>query len=122
MRTKQMVSLIILAAILASPSVLGRLMAWLGPVRGAAVGLAVATAVVAMYVGVIGPWQRTWGATDEEVKRTMPGDEMLPPDAASTTRAITIDAPQEAVFPWLLQIEYGRAASTATTGSTTTAI
>jgi len=38
----------------------------------------------------------------------MPGDELLGPDAASTTRAITIDAQPEDVFPWLLEIGYGR--------------
>jgi hypothetical protein len=38
----------------------------------------------------------------------MPGDDLLRPSAPSTTRAITIDAPPEAVFPWLLQIGYGR--------------
>ena len=38
----------------------------------------------------------------------MPGDDLLPAGAASTTRAIAIDAEPEAVFPWLLQIGYGR--------------
>ena len=38
----------------------------------------------------------------------MPGDELLPPGAPSTTRAITIDATPRDVFPWLLQIGYGR--------------
>jgi hypothetical protein len=38
----------------------------------------------------------------------MPGDDLLRPDAPSTTRAITIDASPEGVFPWLLQIGYGR--------------
>ena len=38
----------------------------------------------------------------------MPGDDLLRPEARSTTRAITIDARPEDVFPWLLQIGYGR--------------
>ena len=38
----------------------------------------------------------------------MPGDELLPPGAHSTTRAITINATPRDVFPWLLQIGYGR--------------
>jgi hypothetical protein len=37
-----------------------------------------------------------WGATDEEIRRAMPGDDLIP-DAASTTRAITIAAPAEQV-------------------------
>jgi hypothetical protein len=67
-----------------------------------------AAAVIGTYVQVLGPWQRRWGATDDEVRRAMPGDGLLRPDAPSTTRAITIDAPPEEVFPWLLQIGYGR--------------
>lgn len=38
----------------------------------------------------------------------MPGDNLLRSDAPSTTRAVTIDAQPEDVFPWLLQIGYGR--------------
>jgi hypothetical protein len=37
----------------------------------------------------------------------MPGDNLIP-DAASTTRAITIAAPPEQVWPWLVQLGYGR--------------
>jgi hypothetical protein len=59
-------------------------------------------------VWVLGPWQRRWGSTNAESERPMPGDEMLGAGAASTTRAITIDASPEDVFPWLLQIGYGR--------------
>jgi hypothetical protein len=38
----------------------------------------------------------------------MPGDDLLPAAAPATTRAITIDAAVDDVFPWLLQIGYGR--------------
>lgn len=38
----------------------------------------------------------------------MPGDGLLRAGAPSTTRAITIDASPRDVFPWLLQIGYGR--------------
>jgi hypothetical protein len=38
----------------------------------------------------------------------MPGDELLRIDASTTTRAITIDAAPEDVFPWLVQIGYGK--------------
>jgi hypothetical protein len=72
------------------------------------VGLLIASGVIGMYLTVVGPWQRRWGATEEEARRAMPGDELLRPDAPSTTRAITIAAPPEAVFPWLQQIGYGR--------------
>ena len=38
----------------------------------------------------------------------MPGGDLVP-DAASATRAITIAAPAEQVWPWLVQLGYGRA-------------
>jgi hypothetical protein len=75
---------------------------------GLAVGALGTLTVLAAYRHWIQPWQHRWGATDEEVRRPMPGDELLP-GAASTTRAITIAAPPEQVWPWLIQIGYGRA-------------
>jgi hypothetical protein len=39
----------------------------------------------------------------------MPGDELVTEPSFNATRAITIDAPPEAVWPWLVQIGYGRA-------------
>ena len=50
-----------------------------------------------------------WGATDAEVAGAMPGDELVPEPSFNATRAVTIDAPPEAVWPWLVQIGYGRA-------------
>jgi hypothetical protein len=50
-----------------------------------------------------------WGATDEEVAGPMPGDELLRDCSFDATRAITIDAPPEAVWPWLVQLGWGRA-------------
>lgn len=45
-----------------------------------------------------------WGATPVEVARAMPGDGWVPGAQYRTTRAITIDAPPEAVWPWLVQV------------------
>ena len=64
--------------------------------------------VVALYLWVIKPWHLRWGATDEEVARTMPGDEIIH-GAGSATRAISIAASPEQVWPWLVQLGYGRA-------------
>jgi hypothetical protein len=50
-----------------------------------------------------------WGATDAEVAAAMPGDELVPRPSFNATRAITIDAPPEAVWPWIVQLGYGRA-------------
>jgi hypothetical protein len=108
MRTKQTIGLIVLTCVLTSLAVLAGLILWLGAARGTVFGLVTAAVVIGVYLAVIGPWQRRWGATDEEVVRAMPGDGLLRSDAPSTTRAITINTSPKDVFPWLLQIGYGR--------------
>jgi hypothetical protein len=97
---------IVLAAAAAAIGVvvlLGIVLGWLG----LAIGALGTIAVLVAYRPWIQPWQHRWGATDEEVRRAMPGDDLIP-DAASTTRAITIAAPPEQVWPWLVQLGYGR--------------
>lgn len=54
------------------------------------------------------PWQRNWGATDDEQLRVMPGDDLVSAPEYVTTRAITVDAPPQAVYPWLVQMGYRR--------------
>jgi hypothetical protein len=54
-------------------------------------------------------WHLRWGATDQEVSSVMPGDEIVPRPSFSATRAITIAAPPEDVWPWLVQLGFGRA-------------
>jgi len=46
----------------------------------------------------------TWGATAEEATARLPGDELLEDADGVATRAITIDAPPSAVWPWLAQM------------------
>lgn len=53
-------------------------------------------------------WYLTCGATPEEAGRAMPGDDLLPGPVLMSTRAITIDAPPSAVWPWLVQMGSGR--------------
>lgn len=64
---------------------------------------------VGIYVRWIRPWTRRWGATDEEVARPMPGDEIVERADYIATRAITIRATPDEVWPWLVQIGSGRA-------------
>jgi hypothetical protein len=45
-----------------------------------------------------------WGATDADVNGRLPGDELLEDADGVATRAITIDAPASAVWPWIAQI------------------
>ena len=55
------------------------------------------------------PWALTWGSTDEEIARPMPGDGILEQPTFNATRAITIEATPEEIWPWLVQIGYKRA-------------
>lgn len=65
-------------------------------------------ASVLAYARFIRPWHSKWGATTDEVLAWMPGDEDIPDPNYHTTRAITIDAPPEDVWPWLVQMGQGR--------------
>jgi hypothetical protein len=62
-----------------------------------------------LYALAIRPRMNRWGATDEEVRKALPGDELLSERRLVSTRAITIDAPPEDVWPWLVQMGSGRA-------------
>ena len=51
---------------------------------------------------------KRWGATEDEVYRSLPGDELVPHPMAETTHAITIHAPAVDIWPWLVQMGYDR--------------
>lgn len=55
------------------------------------------------------PWMLYWGASSEEVSRALPGDGLIPNPVGGSTRAVTIDARPEDVWPWLVQLGYRRA-------------
>ena len=67
-------------------------------------GLMAVFGVVALYRLHVRPWMYTWGASDEEITAVLPGDELVAAHTPRTTRALTIDAPISAVWPWLAQI------------------
>jgi hypothetical protein len=50
-----------------------------------------------------------WGATPQELLAGLPGDDLFPRAHYRSTRAITIHAPPESVWPWLVQVGCGRA-------------
>ncbi len=74
---------------------------------------AVADALSGVPLFVTAPLHRRghlrWGATDAEVAASMPGDEVVPRASFNATRAITIAAPPELVWPWIVQMGYRRA-------------
>ena len=49
-------------------------------------------------------WHLRWGATDDEVGCALPGDALVPAAQYRSTRAVTIAAPPEEVWPWLVQV------------------
>ncbi|MFG1949229.1 hypothetical protein [Nonomuraea sp. NPDC048826] len=108
MRTKKVIAAIIATVVIACCGVLAALVTWLGFCPGLAAGLAVAATMLLAYAYVFKPWACRWGATHAEAAAPMPGDELIP-DGATVTRAITIDAPPERVWPWLAQLGWGRA-------------
>lgn len=74
-----------------------------GAVALAALAGAAAAESGLMYLG------RTYGSTSEERRRSLPGDEIIPDPKVQTDHAVTIDAPPGAVWPWLVQMGWGRA-------------
>ena len=60
-----------------------------------------------LFLLVLHPWIMRWGSTPEEQAMALPGDTAAP--SAYFTRAITIDAPPSAVWPWLVQVGQDRA-------------
>jgi hypothetical protein len=67
-------------------------------------GLAAVMALVALmilYRTYIRPWMYRWGATAEEIVAKLPGDDLVQSGPPRTTRAISIDAPVDLVWPWL---------------------
>jgi hypothetical protein len=68
----------------------------------------VAAAAAAAYPVPVRRWYLTWGARPDEVTREMPGDDLLTDPDMLSTRAISIAAPPEAIWPWLVQLGSGR--------------
>lgn len=76
-----------------------------GPVLAAGSVLAGAAASFGSYRA----WHTRWGATDAELARAMPGDGLIEQPSFNATRAVTVDASPEDIWPWILQIGFGRA-------------
>jgi hypothetical protein len=71
--------------------------------------LALAAALVVGYDELVRPWMQDWGATAEESSAVLPGDNIIQTVMSHHTRAITIDAAPETVWPWLVQMGDRRA-------------
>ena len=50
-----------------------------------------------------------WGATAIEIKRAMPGDEIVDRPTFNASRAVSINAIAENIYPWIIQMGVTRA-------------
>ncbi len=69
--------------------------------------LAVVVGLVVLVIAadvILTPWMDRWGATEAEINAVYPGDELVPEPASLVTRAVSIHASPEQIFPWLLQM------------------
>ncbi|HEX6387426.1 MAG TPA: hypothetical protein VF177_22390 [Anaerolineae bacterium] len=67
-------------------------------------GMVILAIVLILSFALSLPAIERWGATDEEVATTQPGDELLPDPIIIWTNSITIDAHPAEVWPWIAQI------------------
>jgi hypothetical protein len=65
--------------------------------------------LAALYGLLIRPWMLRWGSTLDERPEPLPGDDLAPDARYVTTRAVTINAPAAAIWPWLVQMGQDRA-------------
>jgi len=61
------------------------------------------------YIALIRPWQLRWGATDDEVNCSLPGDNIVREPSFNATRAVMIHASAENIYPWIVQMGVTRA-------------
>jgi hypothetical protein len=72
------------------------------------VGATAIGGAAAAYVLLARPRLLSWGATELESEEPLPGDDLLAKADLTATRAITIRAPADQVWPWIAQLGQGR--------------
>jgi hypothetical protein len=73
-----------------------------------AVGVTVIGGAAAAYILLARSWHLTWGATKQESRESLPGDDLIANADLTATRAITIRASADRVWPWIAQLGQGR--------------
>jgi len=76
-----------------------------------AAALTLAGGYLALLVGAR-RWHQHWGATDQEMTKPLPGDDLIGAAKLDSTHAITIHAPADRIWPWLAQMGYEDRAGT----------
>lgn len=71
--------------------------------------LILAVALLALITEVIVfPWIKTWGASPVETSMALAGDSLVPATSFETTKAVSIQAAPDQIYPWLLQLGVDR--------------
>ncbi|MGE5377039.1 MAG: SRPBCC family protein [Bacteroidota bacterium] len=74
------------------------------------VGILLTVVIVGIVVtALLVPWMDRWGAYQQEISGSLPGDELVLSPNIGYTRAITINASPEQIYPWIVQIGAGKA-------------
>ncbi len=68
---------------------------------GVLAGLAIVAVIVIIFLT---PWMDRWGATNEELTATYPGDELVQNPASFVNHAVTINASSDQIYPWIVQL------------------
>ncbi len=79
-----------------------------GKRKGRLPGLLAGLALAGVYRFPVRRWFGRWGTTPEELARVMPGDALIPDPTEMSMQAVTVNAPPEDIWPWLVQIGYQR--------------
>ena len=77
-------------------------------VRSVVTSAAAVSGAIAAYAFIARPWQLSWGATDSERDGPRSGDELIANADITATRAITVRASADRVWPWIAQLGQGR--------------
>ena len=64
--------------------------------------------IAALYWFPLRRYFRRWGTTPDDLARVMPGDTFIVNPTHSATHAVTVDAPPDDIWPWLVQMGYQR--------------
>ena len=78
---------------------LGSFVTWLAIISGI---------LLVVYNFLVWPWLSRWGATNVEVERVLPGDELVANPMIVTTKAVTVQATPAQIWPWLVQLGVDR--------------
>jgi hypothetical protein len=76
-------------------------------VKNCLLGCGIAAALL-LYWFPLRRWFGRWGTTPDDLTRVMAGDAVITNPTHTATHAVTVDAPPDDIWPWLVQLGYQR--------------